>query len=353
MSTFTKEGNAEKKDCRCYTYWSYELRRQAKISHIFRKIRLFYLVFCIVFLAAAHTYVRYSLLAAAILTAAAIFYSLLRLYWISRQEWKWRAVFWLDLVDYILIGLLVYITGGSRSFFHVAYAIPILAATMRLNIRGGLWGIGLAALFTVLNAFFGNYSPAISYPTNLHLFFSLGTLLFAVWALSGLIGDEVQLRKELYNFSVSDPLTGLYHRGYARERINEEIARCRQEGTSFSLIFIDLDNFKEVNDRYGHLVGDAVIRHVAAVLQSAVRKGDILSRYGGDEFLLLLPGAAGEEAELMLQRLLRVVKANPYYLNGVPVHLGLSGGIAEYPSDGQNPEQLLQVADQKMYCQKR
>ncbi|MGB4214777.1 MAG: GGDEF domain-containing protein, partial [Dethiobacteria bacterium] len=145
---------------------------------------------------------------------------------------------------------------------------------------------------------------------------------------------------------------GLYHCGYARERINEEIMRCRRDGSSFSIIFIDLDHFKEVNDRYGHLIGDKVIRHVAAVLQSSVRRGDILSRYGGDEFLLLLPGTESKDAELTLQRLLRAVQSHPYYVNGLPLHLGLSGGTAEYPCEGQNPEQLLQVADQKMYCKK-
>lgn len=354
MSTFTRDKrdkSAETKNCCRYAYWSYEMRRQAKISSIFRKIRLFYLGYCVVFLAAVYPYLNYSLPAAAGLMIAAVGYGLFRYFWQSRKERQWRIAFWVDLIDYIFIAILVYMTGGLSSFFYIAYAIPILASTIRFNIKAGFFGIGLAILFTGLNVLVDN--QGVYYPKSFYLLFGLGTMLFAAWVISGLMGDEIQLRKELYHSSVTDPLTGLYHCGYARERINEEIARCRRDGSSFSIIFIDLDHFKEVNDRYGHLIGDDVLRHVAAVLQAAVRKGDTLSRYGGDEFLLLLPGAVGKEAELTLQRLLQAVQSHPYYINGLPLHLGLSGGIAEYPSDGQNPEQLLQVADQKMYCKKR
>ncbi len=349
---FTRNKTPETKGGR-YTYRSYELRRQAKIGLIFRKIRLFYIGYCVIFLAAVYPYLNYSWLAAAGLIIAAVSYGILRYIRKSEQDRRWQRAFWLDLVDYILIGVLIYLTGGLNSIFYIAYTIPILAATMRFNIRAGLYGFGLTIVLTGLSALADNFNQGIYFPTPFYLLFGLGTMVFAAWAINGLIGDEIQLTKELYNSSVTDPLTGLFHCGYARERINEEIMRCRRDGSSFSIIFIDMDHFKEVNDRYGHLIGDEVIRHVAAVLQSVVRGGDTLSRYGGDEFLLLLPGTGRKEAELTLQRLLQAVHAHPYYINGLPLHLGLSGGTAEYPGEGQSPEQLLQVADQKMYCKKR
>lgn len=352
MPTFTRDKTTETKDFNRYTYYSYELRRQVKISLIFRKIRLFYIGYCIIFLVAAYPYLNDSRLAATGLIVLSTAYGILRYFRESRMEREWPRDFWLDLFDYIIIGILVYITGGLSSFFYIAYTIPILAATIRFNIKAGLSGLGLAILFTGLSALAGKINQGVYYPMAFYLIFGLGTMVFAAWAINGLMGDETKLRKELYNSSVTDPLTGLYHCGYARERINEEIMRCRRDGSSFSIIFIDLDHFKEVNDRYGHLIGDKVIRHVAAVLQSSVRRGDILSRYGGDEFLLLLPGTESKDAELTLQQLLRAVQSHPYYVNGLPLHLGLSGGTAEYPCEGQNPEQLLQLADQKMYCKK-
>ena len=352
LLTFTGNKAPEIKESVRYTYHSYELRRQVRMSLVFRKIRLIYIGYCAIFLAAADPYLEYSRPAAAGLMVVAVSYGILRYFRKTEQGCRWQRTFWIGLVDYLLIGALIYLTGGLNSFYYIAYAIPILAATIRFNIKTGLYGFGLAITLTVLNALADNFNQGTYFPTPFYLLFGLGTMVFAAWTIGGLIGDEMQLRKELYNSSVTDPLTGLFHCGYARERINEEIMRCRRDGSSFSIIFLDMDHFKEVNDYYGHLIGDEVIRHVASVLQSVVRGGDTLSRYGGDEFLLLLPGVGFKEAELTLQRLLQAVKSQPYYISGVPLYLSLSGGTAEYPGEGQSPEQLLQVADHKMYCEK-
>lgn len=334
-----------------YSYRTYELRRQAKLSFFFRKVRFFYISFCGLFLAAAYPYILYSLSLAAALVGLAALYSILRYYTRRSHSSRWQEALWYDLMDYFLIGGVICLTGGPRSFFIVAFAIPIVAATVRFNIKAGLCGLGLAAAITGLSAL----APELhgSLPLPFGLLFGLGTMAFAAWAISGLIEDELKINRELYNYSVTDPLTGLYHFGYGRERINEEIKRCRREGSIFSIVFLDMDRFKKVNDRYGHQTGDAVVRHVSAVMQSALREGDMLSRYGGDEFVALLPGASLEDAESTLERLLQAVNNRPYSMNGVPILMGFSGGAAEYPGEGQSLEQLLHVADQKMYLEKK
>lgn len=336
-----------------YSYRTYELRRQAKLSFFFRKVRFFYIGFCTLFLAAAYTFIEYSLLLATSLVGLACLYSILRFYLKRNHSSRWQEALWYDLMDYFLIGGVICLTGGPRSFFIAAFAIPIVAATVRFNIKAGLCGLGLATAITGLSALVP--APALhgSLPLTFSLLFGLGTMVFAAWAISGLIEDELKINRELYNYSVTDPLTGLFHFGYGRERINEEIKRCRREGSIFSIVFLDMDRFKEVNDRYGHQTGDAVVRHIAVVMQSVLRDGDMLSRYGGDEFVALLPGASLEDAEHTLERLLQAVKNRPYCMNGFPIHMGFSGGSAEYPGEGQSLEQLLHVADQKMYREKK
>lgn len=335
-----------------YTYRTYELRRQAKLSFFFRKVRFFYIGFCALFLAAAYPYLKYSLPLAGGLVAAAALYSILRYLVKRKHRGGWQRALWYDLPDYLLIGAVICLTGGPRSFLNIAFAIPVLAATVRFNIKAGLCGLGLAAALTGLSAIAPAPGGRADLPLSFSLLFGLGTMAFAAWAISGLIEGELKLNRELYNFSVTDPLTGLFHFGYARERINEEIQRCRREGGNFAIVFLDMDRFKEVNDRYGHQAGDNVVRHIAQVMQSTLRQGDMLSRYGGDEFLVLLPGAALENAEQTLERLIQAVGNSPYNMNGAPIRLGISGGAAEYPGEGQSLEQLLHIADQKMYREK-
>ncbi len=337
-----------------YSYRTYELRRQAKLSFFFRKVRFFYIAFCALFLAAAYPYLKYSLFSAAVLVGAAALYSILRYF----KKWggyggKWRGNLWHDLMDYALIGAMLCLTGGPRSIFYLAFAIPVLAATVRFNIKAGLCGLALAAALTGLSTLAAAPDQHRSLPLSFSLLFGLGTMIFAAWSISSLIEGELKLNKELYNYSVTDPLTGLFHFGYARERISEEIRRCRRDGSTFAIIFMDMDKFKEVNDRYGHQAGDEVVRHIAAVMRSALREGDMLSRYGGDEFLAFLPRASLEDAELTLERLLQAVRSRHYDMNGVPILLGLSGGAAEYPGEGRNLEQLLHIADEKMYREKK
>ncbi len=163
-----------------------------------------------------------------------------------------------------------------------------------------------------------------------------------------LILENLQLRERLQEESITDPLTGLKNRRYLLERAQDEIARARRNGDHLSVILFDLQNFKHINDTYGHLVGDEVLMEVARRFESAIRKGDILGRYGGDEFVVVLPSATYKQAERAAQRIINLLEP-PILARGQVFHVKVNAGIATFPEDGADIVALLEVADQRMY----
>lgn len=144
-----------------------------------------------------------------------------------------------------------------------------------------------------------------------------------------------------------------YNSAYLRSRAFEEAARSHRDGQPFSIAFLDIDYFKSVNDCYGHFCGDESLRRVAAAIRQSVRQGDVPSRYGGDEFIILLPGCNRESAASALDRV-QASLASPFVVDGVEIHLSTSGGVAAFPEDGGDLDSLLSSADRRMYtCKSR
>ncbi len=163
-----------------------------------------------------------------------------------------------------------------------------------------------------------------------------------------LLLENLQLRDRLQEESITDPLTGLKNRRYLLERAQDEIARARRNGDPLSVVLFDLQNFKQINDTYGHLVGDEVLREVARRFETAVRKGDILGRYGGDEFVVVLPSATQKQAARAAQRIISLLEP-PIVVRGQVFQVKVNAGIATFPDDGNDIAALLEVADQRMY----
>jgi diguanylate cyclase (GGDEF)-like protein len=162
--------------------------------------------------------------------------------------------------------------------------------------------------------------------------------------------DEVKQKQEkLHRQANFDALTGLPNRMMAFERINLEINRSKRSQEQFALMFIDLDDFKDVNDTLGHAAGDCLLVDLGARLQQCLRESDSVSRLGGDEFLILIPGVADEvEIERIAARILAAV-AEPQVLNGRKVVAKCSIGIALYPQNGESVEVLMANVDNAMY----
>ncbi len=154
--------------------------------------------------------------------------------------------------------------------------------------------------------------------------------------------------------ALTDVLTGLPNHRAVVEQLEKELDRARRYERSFSLLFFDADRFKYVNDTYGHGAGDAVLCQIGERAGSILRGGDTLGRFGGEEFVLLLPETDAEEALVVAERVRATIANEPMLLEEVSsLHATVSVGVATYPTDGYREQELLQQADQAMYIAKR
>ncbi|MGQ9371415.1 GGDEF domain-containing protein [Azospirillum sp. A39] len=152
----------------------------------------------------------------------------------------------------------------------------------------------------------------------------------------------------------TDPLTGVLNRRGFQNRFDAELSRARRAGTPFSLLIFDVDHFKHINDRYGHDAGDAAIRHLADLLKAHTRRADLLGRLGGEEFALALPDAALAQAQIVAEKLRRLVEATPLKLgDGGTLALTVSIGVAQVSSDADQFRTLFSVADRRLYAAKK
>ncbi len=326
----------------------YEQHRRIEFEHQLARIRICYTVFCLTILFAALEHLEISLGALILFTSTALLYGLFRYFKPTSVPEDKRLPLAIDFLDLLFIAVLIYITGGIKSFFLVAYALPIYGDIIMFGLQAGMFDYAIALGITGLMYFINTDGP--SAPLLFHLIAGAGTLAFAAWIVGFLAEKDWKLRDEIYLSSITDHQSGLYNSSYLRARIGEEIERCSREGTGFALSFIDLDHFKLVNDQHGHLVGDRVLKQIADLLTENIRKSDVLARYGGDEFVLLMPGTGTEQAEKVMRRIKNAVAASAFLEN---IKIGLSSGMAFFPEDGDSLDKLLTAADERMYKKKK
>jgi diguanylate cyclase (GGDEF)-like protein len=162
--------------------------------------------------------------------------------------------------------------------------------------------------------------------------------------------SNLKLRETLRSQAIRDPLTGLFNRRYLEESFDRELHRSARNQTALSVILMDLDHFKRFNDTFGHEAGDLLLREIGSLLKSSVRGGDIPCRFGGEEFLLVMPEATGETAQQRAEQLREKIKQLALEYQGQPLgRVTMSLGIAVYPSHGHAATDIVRAADRALY----
>jgi len=164
--------------------------------------------------------------------------------------------------------------------------------------------------------------------------------------------QELVLQKLSHDVN-TDFLTQINNRAAFEHRINEEFSRYKRYGHIFSLIFLDLDHFKNVNDTYGHLAGDKVLRAVANLIDEEKRASDFLARYGGEEFAVILPGIDSSSAQIVAEKIRKWIETTIFRYENYPIHISLSAGVTTVLPEDQSPNDVIKRADNATYEAKK
>ncbi len=215
-----------------------------------------------------------------------------------------------------------------------------LVSHAAVPLRSGEHVIGVLAI--------GSATPREFSPTEMDRLQVIGNQ-------SSLALQNALLHEELERLSVTDRLTDLYNHGYFEQRLDEEVGRASRFGHVVSLVMIDIDNFKDFNDSYGHPKGDVVLRSVSDTIRGNLREIDFAARYGGEEFVVVLPETDSDGAQAVAERIRAQVAALSFTASDTDpdVHKTISLGVATYPADAQAGAALIVAADQALYRAKR
>jgi len=173
---------------------------------------------------------------------------------------------------------------------------------------------------------------------------------FQILAQQFLLGiKRAILYNQVQELSVTDTLTGAFSRRHYLERFGEELERSNKFKYQFSCLMIDIDHFKDYNDRYGHLVGDAVLKEVSGRIKESIRQIDLMGRYGGEEFSIVLTETGKDDARYVAERIRRAIEENCIKVYDEDLKVTISIGISGFPADGQDTRYLIEKADQALY----
>ena len=250
--------------------------------------------------------------------------------------------------------LLVALTGGVGSPFFFTYPLIVGGAALVVSppITVGL--AGTAALGYLLAVVLGSDPDTLGEPvTTATVGINLTAMILLAYVAMVIAREQRRSRDAAIRLSTIDPLTTLFNRGFFFAALEREIARSARSGRGFCLLMMDLDELKSVNDRLGHFYGDRVLRSVGEIVTAGVRRIDTAARYGGDEFVVLLPETDPTGAYVVAEKIRLGVQELDLGLAEASVRPSISIGVVSYPDDGNTADELMISADGAMYASKR
>lgn len=250
------------------------------------------------------------------------------------------------------------LTNGSESPLVFLYYPPLLLAGLTIGVRAA---VVASALVTCGFFIAGLTDGSGGLPLVSAAWWANVVSIWVVGATAAILGQEItrsqrnmaDAKDRAERFSSVDWLTGLYNRRHLDTLVPQEIARARRHDRPVSLMIADADHLKDVNDTLGHLLGDQLLIHIAEVLLEQVRLVDTVVRYGGDEFIVIMPDTDPEGALIPAERIRAAMDGYEVTANGVTVRTSISAGLAAFPTDAEDAVGLLARADAALYMSKR
>jgi diguanylate cyclase (GGDEF)-like protein len=268
------------------------------------------------------------------------------------------VVFFMVVVDHMQLRMASY-TFGQALPLVLSLRLLLSPPEGRVSPGARLASIVILAIIAIyvvraVGNLLGNDFSAIA-AGQVHAVMVLGLLFLSMTLNFGfLLMAMDRLRNEVADLALLDDLTGVANRRHLLQRLSEECARSERSGQPFSLLVIDLDGFKTINDTHGHAAGDECLRHFTLMAQTRLRPGDMLARTGGDEFCVVLPSSSLREAAAIARRVLEVCRQDAAACTAKDIPVAISIGVAEWDRGiGQFPDRLIAHADHALYAAKK
>ena len=246
----------------------------------------------------------------------------------------------------------LWFSGKSSSPLLNLYLLPIILSALTL---GRLITLLQIAVICLCHLALAQSTPGIDVMSLAYASSAVGQLapfLLVAYLTTTLSADITEAREQIENLAQTDPLTGLFNLRMFNEVWQRTHNAAERDRTGYSLLMVDMDKLKDINDTYGHDAGNSGLKLVSQCLQRSIRGTDTAARFGGDEFAVLLPGASPEIAEAVVKRVRHNVFKTTLDLRSRMIRCSVSIGMVNYPKDGRDMRELLSTADRNMYRDK-
>lgn len=301
-----------------------------------------------------------------LLSAALTFYAA-SIYRVGERQVPWLPLFLPTALMLLGLGLLIE-TVEPRMLLACVILMGQCVLIIRLAYRYGRIGgraylllivgasVSLLGLGLRIGAIASGEADSMRYDTSglrQAISVSIGTLTVMMLSLGVVLLAKERIEANLQAIARNDPLTGILNRRAILAQLHDELERARRTGSPLAIVMIDIDHFKLINDRHGHLAGDEVLCHCVELLRSRLRQTDRIGRYGGEEFLLLLPDTQAQGAYATLESLRTTVSSSPSHYAGQPISVSFSADIwCGVPTPQHSADQLIAYADSALYTSK-